>query len=95
MLEYFNCEKYTKQFQQQVHSAVDYTGHKHKHIYLCSLKAFECVCVCEQHRFRFSVQGSDGTIPGPKLARLLRYQLLKEKTDYLLFKVLRVDTVSE
>lgn len=45
--------------------------------------------------FRFSVQGSDGTIPGPKLARLLRYQLLKEKTDYLLFKVLRVDTVSE
>ncbi|XP_058252466.1 dyslexia-associated protein KIAA0319 isoform X2 [Hemibagrus wyckioides] len=43
--------------------------------------------------FRFSVQGSDGTIPGPKLARLLRYQLLKEKTDYLLFKVLRVDTV--
>ncbi|KAK3571450.1 hypothetical protein QTP86_012078 [Hemibagrus guttatus] len=44
--------------------------------------------------FRFSVQGSDGTIPGPKLARLLRYQLLKEKTDYLLFKVLRVDTVN-
>lgn len=45
--------------------------------------------------FRFSVQGSDGTIPGPKLAHLLRYQLLKEKTDYLLFKVLRVDTVSK
>ncbi|XP_053091118.1 dyslexia-associated protein KIAA0319 isoform X2 [Pangasianodon hypophthalmus] len=45
--------------------------------------------------FRFSVRGSDGMIPGPKLARLLRYQLLKEKTDYLLFKVLRVDTVSE
>ncbi|KAL6489059.1 hypothetical protein MHYP_G00028000 [Metynnis hypsauchen] len=43
--------------------------------------------------FRFSVQGPDGTIPGPKLARLLRYQLLKEKTDFLLFKVLRVDTV--
>ncbi|XP_066538616.1 dyslexia-associated protein KIAA0319 isoform X2 [Hoplias malabaricus] len=42
---------------------------------------------------RFSVQGPDGTIPGPKLARLLRYQLLKEKTDFLLFKVLRVDTV--
>ncbi|KAG9276145.1 dyslexia-associated protein [Astyanax mexicanus] len=43
--------------------------------------------------FRFSVQGPDGTIPGPKLARILRFQLLKEKTDFLLFKVLRVDTV--
>ncbi|XP_017314573.1 dyslexia-associated protein KIAA0319 [Ictalurus punctatus] len=43
--------------------------------------------------FRFSVRSSDGTIPGPKLAHLLRYQLMKEKTDYLLFKVLRVDTV--
>ncbi|XP_076827673.1 dyslexia-associated protein KIAA0319 isoform X2 [Brachyhypopomus gauderio] len=43
--------------------------------------------------FRFSVQGPDGTVPGPKLARLLRLQLLKEKTDFLLFKVLRVDTV--
>ncbi|XP_072536186.1 dyslexia-associated protein KIAA0319 [Salminus brasiliensis] len=43
--------------------------------------------------FRFSVQGPDGTIPGPKLAHLLRFQLLKEKTDFLLFKVLRVDTV--
>ncbi|XP_062848175.1 dyslexia-associated protein KIAA0319 [Trichomycterus rosablanca] len=42
---------------------------------------------------RFLVRGPDGTIPGPKLSRLLRYQLLKEKTDYLLFKVLRVDTV--
>lgn len=45
--------------------------------------------------FRFSVQGPDGTIPGPKLTRLLRNQLLREKTDFLLFKVLRVDTVSE
>ncbi|KAK7147056.1 hypothetical protein R3I94_009793 [Phoxinus phoxinus] len=43
--------------------------------------------------FRFSVQGPDGTIPGPKLTRLLRNQLLREKTDFLLFKVLRVDTV--
>ncbi|XP_063054502.1 dyslexia-associated protein KIAA0319 [Engraulis encrasicolus] len=42
---------------------------------------------------RFSVQGSDGTIPGPRLAKLLRNQLLKQKTDFLLFKVLRVDTV--
>ncbi len=45
--------------------------------------------------FRFSVQGPDGTIPGPKLAHLLRNQLLREKTDFLLFKVLRVDTVSK
>lgn len=45
--------------------------------------------------FRFSVQGPDGTIPGPKLAQLLRNQLLHEKTDFLLFKVLRVDTVSK
>uniref|UniRef100_A0A4W4HBZ8 PKD/Chitinase domain-containing protein n=1 Tax=Electrophorus electricus TaxID=8005 RepID=A0A4W4HBZ8_ELEEL len=43
--------------------------------------------------FRFSVQGPDGTVPGPKLARLLRHQLLKEKNDFLLFKVLRVNTV--
>ncbi|XP_028836515.1 dyslexia-associated protein KIAA0319 isoform X2 [Denticeps clupeoides] len=42
---------------------------------------------------RFSVQGLDGVIPGPKLTHLLRTQLLKEKTDFLLFKVLRVDTV--
>uniref|UniRef100_A0A672L4S8 Si:ch73-215d9.1 n=1 Tax=Sinocyclocheilus grahami TaxID=75366 RepID=A0A672L4S8_SINGR len=45
--------------------------------------------------FRFSVQGPDGTFPGPKLARLLRNQLLREKSDFLLFKVLRVDTVSK
>ncbi|KAK1794616.1 hypothetical protein P4O66_001338 [Electrophorus voltai] len=44
--------------------------------------------------FRFSVQGPDGTVPGPKLARLLRHQLLKEKNDFLLFKVLRVNTVN-
>uniref|UniRef100_A0A8C7FGS5 PKD/Chitinase domain-containing protein n=1 Tax=Oncorhynchus kisutch TaxID=8019 RepID=A0A8C7FGS5_ONCKI len=31
--------------------------------------------------------------PGPKLAILLRSQLLREKTEYLLFRVLRVDTV--
>nr|XP_021322651.1 dyslexia-associated protein KIAA0319 isoform X3 [Danio rerio] len=43
--------------------------------------------------FRFSVQGPDGLIPGPKLARLLRNQLLREKSDFLLFRVLRVDTV--
>uniref|UniRef100_A0A8C2CGB2 Si:ch73-215d9.1 n=1 Tax=Cyprinus carpio TaxID=7962 RepID=A0A8C2CGB2_CYPCA len=46
-----------------------------------------------QSDIRFSVQGPDGTFPGPKLARLLRNQLLREKSDFLLFKVLRVDTV--
>ncbi|XP_030639001.1 dyslexia-associated protein KIAA0319 [Chanos chanos] len=43
--------------------------------------------------WRFSVQGPDGIIPGPKLARLLRNQLLTGKSDFLLFKVLRVNTV--
>ncbi|XP_029593131.1 dyslexia-associated protein KIAA0319 homolog isoform X4 [Salmo trutta] len=43
---------------------------------------------------RFSVQGPEGPVPGPKLASVLRGQLLREKTDYLLFRVLRVDTVS-
>ncbi|XP_067094812.1 dyslexia-associated protein KIAA0319 isoform X1 [Osmerus mordax] len=42
---------------------------------------------------RFSVQGPEGPVPGTKLASLLRTQLLREKTDYLLFRVLRVDTV--
>uniref|UniRef100_A0A8C8LV97 PKD/Chitinase domain-containing protein n=1 Tax=Oncorhynchus tshawytscha TaxID=74940 RepID=A0A8C8LV97_ONCTS len=44
---------------------------------------------------RFSVQGPEGPVPGPKLAILLQSQLLREKTEYLLFRVLRVDTVSE
>ncbi|XP_071240213.1 dyslexia-associated protein KIAA0319-like isoform X2 [Salvelinus alpinus] len=42
---------------------------------------------------RFSVQGPERPVPGPKLASVLRGQLLREKTDYLLFRVLRVDTV--
>uniref|UniRef100_A0A8K9Y6D1 KIAA0319 n=1 Tax=Oncorhynchus mykiss TaxID=8022 RepID=A0A8K9Y6D1_ONCMY len=42
---------------------------------------------------RFSVQGPEGPVPGPKLASVLHGQLLREKTDYLLFRVLRVDTV--
>uniref|UniRef100_A0A4W4HFY0 PKD/Chitinase domain-containing protein n=1 Tax=Electrophorus electricus TaxID=8005 RepID=A0A4W4HFY0_ELEEL len=55
---------------------------------------FAHVCICLNSTvFRFSVQGPDGTVPGPKLARLLRHQLLKEKNDFLLFKVLRVNTV--
>ncbi|KAG7282997.1 hypothetical protein CRUP_028514, partial [Coryphaenoides rupestris] len=35
----------------------------------------------------------EGPLPGSKLVQVLRNQLLREKTDYLLFRVLRVDTV--
>ncbi|KAJ7985485.1 hypothetical protein DPEC_G00352520 [Dallia pectoralis] len=42
---------------------------------------------------RFSVQGSEGPVSGSELAGVLRGHLLREKTDYLLFRVLRVDTV--
>lgn len=53
-----------------------------------------CVCVCSTV-LRFSVQGPEGPVLSPELASVLRGQLLREKTDYLLFRVLRVDTVSE
>ncbi|KAF1388516.1 hypothetical protein PFLUV_G00091080 [Perca fluviatilis] len=42
---------------------------------------------------RFSVRGPSGPTPGSRLVGLLRNQLLREKSDYLLFRVLRVDTV--
>ncbi|GAA6234690.1 dyslexia-associated protein KIAA0319-like [Lates japonicus] len=42
---------------------------------------------------RFSVWGSSGPLSGSRLVGLLRNQLLREKSDYLLFRVLRVDTV--
>ncbi|XP_076592791.1 dyslexia-associated protein KIAA0319 [Chaetodon auriga] len=42
---------------------------------------------------RFSVRGPAGPISGSRLVGLLRNQLLREKSDYLLFRVLRVDTV--
>ncbi|XP_068567689.1 dyslexia-associated protein KIAA0319 isoform X2 [Cebidichthys violaceus] len=46
---------------------------------------------------RFSVRGPSGIGPNPnpgsRLVGLLRNQLLREKSDYLLFRVLRVDTV--
>ncbi|XP_039974657.1 dyslexia-associated protein KIAA0319 [Xiphias gladius] len=42
---------------------------------------------------RFSVRGSSGPLSGSRLVGLLRNQLLREKSDYLLFRVLRVDTV--
>ncbi|KAM4600395.1 dyslexia-associated protein KIAA0319 [Polymixia lowei] len=42
---------------------------------------------------RFSVRGPEGPVPGSQLVKVLRSQLLREKTDYLLFRVLRVDTV--
>ncbi|KAM9353571.1 dyslexia-associated protein KIAA0319 [Symphorus nematophorus] len=41
---------------------------------------------------RFSVQGPSGPVSGSRLVGLLRNQLLREKSDYLLFRVLRVDT---
>ncbi|XP_008297212.1 dyslexia-associated protein KIAA0319 [Stegastes partitus] len=42
---------------------------------------------------RFSVRGPSGPLSGSKLVSLLRNQLLREKSDYLLFRALRVDTV--
>ncbi|XP_031157300.1 dyslexia-associated protein KIAA0319 homolog isoform X2 [Sander lucioperca] len=42
---------------------------------------------------RFSVRGPSGPTPGSRLVGVLRNQLLREKSDYLLFRVLRVDTV--
>lgn len=53
-----------------------------------------CVCVCSTV-LRFSVQGPEGPVLSPELASVLRGQLLREKIDYLLFRVRRVDTVSE
>ncbi|XP_029929061.1 dyslexia-associated protein KIAA0319 [Myripristis murdjan] len=41
---------------------------------------------------RFSVRGPDGTLSGSRLVSVLRSQLLRDKTDYLLFRALRVDT---
>ncbi|XP_034553415.1 uncharacterized protein LOC117822676 [Notolabrus celidotus] len=42
---------------------------------------------------RFSVRGPSGPVSGSRIVSLLRNQLLREKSDYLLFRVLRVDTV--
>nr|XP_054596668.1 dyslexia-associated protein KIAA0319 homolog isoform X1 [Nothobranchius furzeri] len=42
---------------------------------------------------RFSVRGPSGPVSASKLAVMLRKQLLREKSDYLLFRVLRIDTV--
>ncbi|XP_074539030.1 dyslexia-associated protein KIAA0319 isoform X2 [Halichoeres trimaculatus] len=42
---------------------------------------------------RFSVRGPSGPVSGSRIVGLLRNQLLREKSDYLLFRVLRVDTV--
>ncbi|XP_056299770.1 dyslexia-associated protein KIAA0319 homolog isoform X2 [Pseudoliparis swirei] len=42
---------------------------------------------------RFSVRGPAGPISGSRLVVLLGNQLLREKSDYLLFRVLRVETV--
>uniref|UniRef100_A0A3Q3ISI1 PKD domain-containing protein n=1 Tax=Monopterus albus TaxID=43700 RepID=A0A3Q3ISI1_MONAL len=42
---------------------------------------------------RFLVRGPSGPLSGARLVGLLRNQLLREKSDYLLFRVLRVDTI--
>ncbi|XP_062254876.1 dyslexia-associated protein KIAA0319 [Platichthys flesus] len=42
---------------------------------------------------RLSVWGPQGPLSGSRLVALLRNQLLRDKSDYLLFRVLRVDTV--
>ncbi|CAN9514452.1 unnamed protein product [Ophioblennius macclurei] len=42
---------------------------------------------------RFSVRGPSGPLSSSLLVGVLRKQLLREKSDYLLFRVLRVDTV--
>uniref|UniRef100_A0A3P8PY87 PKD domain-containing protein n=1 Tax=Astatotilapia calliptera TaxID=8154 RepID=A0A3P8PY87_ASTCA len=42
---------------------------------------------------RFSVHGTSGPLSASRLVGVLRSQLLFEKSDYLLFRVLRVDTV--
>ncbi|XP_060889564.1 dyslexia-associated protein KIAA0319 homolog isoform X2 [Labrus mixtus] len=42
---------------------------------------------------RFSVRGPSGPLSGARIVSVLRNQLLREKSDYLLFRVLRVDTV--
>lgn len=44
---------------------------------------------------RFSVGGPAGLLPGSRLVVLLRNQLLGQKNDFLLFRVLRVDAVCE
>lgn len=44
---------------------------------------------------RFSVRGASGPLSASRLVGVLRSQLLFEKSDYLLFRVLRVDTVCE
>ena len=52
-----------------------------------------CVCATLSAVLRLSVRRPEGPLHGSKLVQVLRNQLLREKTDYLLFRVLRVDTV--
>lgn len=42
---------------------------------------------------RLCVRGPSGPLAAPRLVALLRDQLLREKNDFLLFRVLRVDSV--
>lgn len=42
---------------------------------------------------RFSVRTPSGPVPGSSVVSLLKNHLLRDRTEYLLFRVLRVDTV--
>lgn len=50
---------------------------------------------CFSTVLQFWVQGPTGPVPASSLVVLLRKQLLRDKSDFLLFKVLRVDTVGK
>ncbi|KAM4735826.1 uncharacterized protein kiaa0319 isoform 3-T3 [Anableps anableps] len=52
------------------------------------------VMFCFSTVLRFSVQGPTGPVAASGLAVLLRKQLLRDRSDFLLFRVLRVDTVA-
>lgn len=96
LLSAFSAQN-SRKMLYECRSSVIPTDNYFKRCVSCRFISFVFVCSFygTSTVMRFSVQGSNGTIPGPKLAKLLRNQLLREKTDFLLFKVLRVDTVSE
>ncbi|MEQ2305047.1 hypothetical protein AMECASPLE_033541 [Ameca splendens] len=50
---------------------------------------------CSSTVLQFSVQGPSGPLSASSLVVLLKKQLLQEKSNFLLFKVLRVDTVGK
>ncbi|XP_047214931.1 dyslexia-associated protein KIAA0319 isoform X5 [Girardinichthys multiradiatus] len=56
--------------------------------------SWRCWCWCLSTVLQFSVQGPSGPLSASSLVVLLKKQLLQEKSNFLLFKVLRVDTVA-